>query len=73
MIFVEGHIESELRINPVEMALVEFPPLDGTRPGGGVSLDDLNLHARWEDTDEHREEDATGGRDMTGSCGSWSP
>jgi hypothetical protein len=31
--FVERRFGIELNINPVEMALVEFPPLDGTRPG----------------------------------------
>jgi hypothetical protein len=30
--FVERRFGIELNINPVEMALVEFPPLDGTRP-----------------------------------------
>jgi hypothetical protein len=29
---VERRFGIELNINPVEMALVEFPPLDGTRP-----------------------------------------
>jgi hypothetical protein len=32
--FVECRSGIELHINPVEMALVEFPPLDGTLPEG---------------------------------------
>jgi hypothetical protein len=35
--FVERRFGIELNINPVEMALVEFPPLDGTRPTAQIT------------------------------------
>jgi hypothetical protein len=36
--FVERRFGIELNINPVEMALVEFPPLDGTPPANGSDV-----------------------------------
>src|SRR4029453_16091613 len=39
--FVERRFGIELNINPVEMALVEFPPLDGTRPTGDLQVRSL--------------------------------
>jgi hypothetical protein len=40
---VEGRFGIELNINSVEMALVEFPPLDGTRPWNWYGLAGVEL------------------------------